>query len=741
MKTKILLALSAILATIGAFAANRVVNLGNGERVAIFDEAGTFSFKAPDNMTGTARILVVGGGGAGGGAYGAGGGGGQVVFAEGVELTPGDEYSVVVGAGGTGSEGQGKAGGASSFLSYSAAGGGGGGGAWTLKDPTPGANGGGGSKGMPGGAAGVEGGYAGGSGSDRGGGGGGGAGGVGEDAGTRGTNYGGNGGLAVTNNITGELVGYGAGGGGYASNNLPGTRGLSGCQDGYGEAYGGDSIPATAGRDGTGGGGGAGYWHSVAANGGSGTVIIRYVIDENQIKFDFAVQNDRGIMPHVVTFTARGDGGTTGYLTYTWDFGDGSARVTSEPTMTLHDVTITHTYTQVGLYDVSVTATSADIGATMTKEGAVHTFHPVIYVNAASENPVPPYATPSTAATTLADALNAVVIDGQTVLLATGIYENTLRQSVTNAIRIVGASANPAETILTNNIESTSWNITNWVLKVDNPGALVANLTITRGMIVQNLENLASCLTIRAGTVSNCVVRGGYLRGKAPSANSSSSAGVLVAGSSTLLTHSIVEDCYVDSNNAWCSLPHGAGASVILDGRVENCLFRNIDAKAGDIVTVTKGSIVNSTIVDCTVNTWAHGGQTPIYEKCYGLCLTNGTVAATNVVIANVRARDDASENRAIGASAAVLESLVVNCATDTASPVNATCIAGTRGSFFKDGAYTPNASSLLRDAGVEIPRFANGVDLAGNPRVHGREIDIGCYECQTVPGLTIFVR
>ena len=171
----------------------------------------------------------------------------------------------------------------------------------------------------------------------------GGAGGAGEDAGTRGTNYGGNGGLAVTNNITGELVGYGAGGGGYALYNLPDKRGLGGCQDGYGEAYGGESIPATAGRDGTGGGGGGGYSHSIAANGGSGTVVIRYTIDENQIVFDFAVQNERGIVPRAVTFTARGDGGTTGYLTYTWDFGDGSARVTSEPTMTQHDATITHT--------------------------------------------------------------------------------------------------------------------------------------------------------------------------------------------------------------------------------------------------------------------------------------------------------------------------------------------------------------------------------------------------------------
>lgn len=740
MKTKILFALSAILATVGAFAANRVVNLGNGERVAIFDEAGIFSFKAPDNMTGTARILVVGGGGAGGGAYGAGGGGGQVVFAEGVELTPGDEYSVVVGAGGTGSEGQGKAGGTSSFLSYSAAGGGGGGGAWTLKDPTPGANGGGGSKGMPGGVAGVEGGYPGGSGTDRGGGGGGGAGGAGEDAGTRGTNYGGNGGLAVTNNITGELVGYGAGGGGYALYNLPDKRGLGGCQDGYGEAYGGESIPATAGRDGTGGGGGGGYFHSIAANGGSGTVVIRYTIDENQIVFDFAVQNDRGIMPHAVTFTARGDGGTTGYLTYTWDFGDGSARVTSEPTMKQHDATITHTYTQVGLYDVTVTATSADISATMTKEGAVHIFHPVIYVDAASENPVPPYATPATAATSLTNALSAVAIDGQTVRVSPGTYAGRWHY-VTNAITVVGTGSSPSDTIITNDIPSTAWGVTNWVMFINNKDALVANLTITGGKWREQNGIPSGNLAIHAGVASNCVVRGGFLQNGGANANSGASAGVHLVGSNALLTHSTVEDCELNGNNAWSSYSMGAGASIASGARVENCLFRNINTTGGDIVTVTKGSIINSTIVDCTVNTWVHGGNAQIREKCYGLCLTNGTAVATNVVIANVRARDDASENRAIGGTPSKLESSVVNCATDTESPVNATCLAGTRGSFFKDGAYAPNASSLLRDAGVEIPRFANGVDLAGNPRVHGRGIDIGCYECQTAPGLTIFVR
>ena len=32
-------------------------------------------------------------------------------------------------------------------------------------------------------------------------------------------------------------------------------------------------------------------------------------------------------------------------------------------------------------------------------------------------------------------------------------------------------------------------------------------------------------------------------------------------------------------------------------------------------------------------------------------------------------------------------------------------------------------------------------VDLAGNPRVFGRKIDVGCYECQSEIGTTISFR
>jgi hypothetical protein len=34
-----------------------------------------------------------------------------------------------------------------------------------------------------------------------------------------------------------------------------------------------------------------------------------------------------------------------------------------------------------------------------------------------------------------------------------------------------------------------------------------------------------------------------------------------------------------------------------------------------------------------------------------------------------------------------------------------------------------------------------SGIDLAGNRRLHGRRIDIGCFECPSSPGLVIIIQ
>lgn len=742
MKTKMLLAMSAALATIGAFAANRVVDLGGGKHAAIFDEPGSFRFIVPSTVT-NAAILVVGGGGGGGGISGGGGGGGEVIHVTDVALVGNEEISGSIGKGGAG--GIGANSGANgetttcatslSGLSYSAIGGGGGAGSWSPTAGRPGACGGGaggnGAAVKSGGSATAQGGHPGGAidgdqtwkhyGA--------GGGGWTEDGYSEAE--GGNGGAGYTSAISGVSKMYAYGGGG-------GEAGDGGAGDGYGNGYK-KGTPAQPGENGTGGGGGGGQQGAggaIGGDGGRGTVVIWYAVDLGQLTVDFESSTRLGIRPYEATFSCTAESTDLSGLEFTWDFGDGSAPVTTT------DTTITHTYSEIGSFTVSLTGRTNSKTHTKTFSNFVTACNDTIYVDKASANPVWPYATEATAATTLTNALSAVGTVGQTILVAPGIY-NDRWVSVTNAVRVVGTGADPSEVVLTNSSASTSWDMANWVLNVANSDALVANITVACGKIWTQTKapGLASCLTISAGTVSNCVIRGGWIGGMVPGVNSLTSAGVLVNGADSLLTHSIVEECQSEINNTWSKSSHGSGASVMGGGRVENCLFRNINTPHGDIVTVINGEIVNSTIVDCTVNTWVYGDNSTLTGNCYGLCLTNGAVTARNVAIVNVRARDDASENRAIGGTPSKLESSVVNCATDTESPVNATCIAGTRGSFFKDGAYAPNASSLLRDAGVEIPRFADGVDLAGNPRVHGREIDIGCYECQTAPGLTIFVR
>jgi hypothetical protein len=46
----------------------------------------------------------------------------------------------------------------------------------------------------------------------------------------------------------------------------------------------------------------------------------------------------------------------------------------------------------------------------------------------------------------------------------------------------------------------------------------------------------------------------------------------------------------------------------------------------------------------------------------------------------------------------------------------------------------------LLYNKG-NTPSVLPAVDLAGNPRVFGRAIDIGCYECQRKFGFSVLIK
>lgn len=230
---------------------------------------------------GTVQALVVAGGG--GGTSGGGGGGG-VVYNSALSLIP-QTYSVTVGGSGSGGAANGGAGsnnGGNSLFGtvITAVGGGHGGPNDNANAAVAGGSGGGGGATSTvqtnGGAGTVGQGYSGGTvtstyfGSPYPAAGGGAAGGIGGNP--TGVSISGNGGLGISNNISGTSLFYGGGGGGSTWSN--GTHGTGGSSVGGNGGYPNGSAGVV--NTGGGGGGGAGGGGGSGAAGGSGIVIISY---------------------------------------------------------------------------------------------------------------------------------------------------------------------------------------------------------------------------------------------------------------------------------------------------------------------------------------------------------------------------------------------------------------------------------------------------------------------------------
>lgn len=76
----------------------------------------------------------------------------------------------------------------------------------------------------------------------------------------------------------------------------------------------------------------------------------------------FSADNARGAAPRVVTFMDESVPGTSPIAEWQWDFGDGETSTIQNPT---------HTYTQLGSYDVQLTVTTADGSDMVSVENAV----------------------------------------------------------------------------------------------------------------------------------------------------------------------------------------------------------------------------------------------------------------------------------------------------------------------------------------------------------------------------------
>jgi hypothetical protein len=186
----------------------------------------------------------------------------------------------------------------------------------------------------------------------------------------------------------------------------------------------------------------------------------------------------------------------------------------------------------------------------------------------------------------------------------------------------------------------------------------------------------------------------------------------------------LVTHCVLANNN--CANNASSGSNVKTQGlhlqggaRAANCLIaggkQNANCDSTTIVGgvyVENGHLLNCTIVDNSA------------RNIGGVSCANGTVSNC-VIAANVSTHNAPAHNNVDSGQLA----RYFNCASE--DDLGGTWATGSAESLFavlSAGDYSPAAGSALIDGGA--PNAGVGTkDLAGNKRVSGQGVDIGCYE------------
>ncbi len=337
-----------------------------------------------------------------------------------------------------------------------------------------------------------------------------------------------------------------------------------------------------------------------------------------------------------------------------------------------------------------------------------------IYVSLVGANvtPTAPYGSWAESAKSLPVAYS-VAVEGDTIILTNGTHYIGYYVNVTNAVTIRGATDNFDDTRVHND-QSLKYGGINTgrsvVFALNNPGAVLAGLSLTGGMAYHPGSYGAGVVISGGGTVTNCHIYYNTI--------CSGGSGVALMSSDALVTHCVI------NNNGGAATGGGVYATA---GTIANCLIRyNLaNSGAGIYCNGTSVRVLNCTVVDNESNTSSGAG---------GMHYVAGAV--TNCVYALNRAYfyTGASGNDLSVSSGkwAAFSNNVYRCAFDEAWPLpNDNCI-----TFVPDftnatnNDYHVGVGSPLVNAGATYDGIAQ-LDLDMLTRNFNGAPDIGCYECQ----------
>lgn len=356
-----------------------------------------------------------------------------------------------------------------------------------------------------------------------------------------------------------------------------------------------------------------------------------------------------------------------------------------------------------------------------------------LYVSKGNASAEAPYATWATAAPDIATAIS-LVTDGATIHVAPGRYNISTPLSLTKAVELVGDDADPSRVVVSNTSGVSYYNQNHRCILVNHSDARVSGFTLENGNDYGDGGNVQ--IGANGGMVTNCVLVNGFTREGASSAG----ANVAIKGPG-LVTH-----CRIYGGSQSNCQDGDRVSSVYLEhenARIENCLVKGFKGSTVSTqptagcagILVNKGAAVNCTVMNCTspyteadgfagILLWANGRAT----NCVSVC----NVDSNNTVRAFAPSQVSRTSNCAFDAIAgeAVVPEGMPNA------------VVGTVEQFFEDyanGNYVPKMSGPLYNGGADYEGMAS-VDLAGNTRVSGGRVDIGCFESRRI-GFSIIFR
>ncbi len=273
------------------------------------------------------------------------------------------------------------------------------------------------------------------------------------------------------------------------------------------------------------------------------------------------------------------------------------------------------------------------------------------------------------------------------------------------------------------------------VFRIAHADAALKNLTVQNGTVTAvNIAYAGGNVRLENGTVANCVLTGGgnssitdgkggnlYIGGGlvVDCLMTSPLVGNGAFGGSAYITGGTVSRCIIEQSPKASGNYTALGAGAYLTGGViENCLIRDNRCGRGALyLSSSAAKAVNCTIV----------GNTP-EGNVGGVYVNNASASVINCVIFDNGGTELAEWGNNNGAR-------FFNCVStvENANGVNWTKLPfATRSTYFEDDEFwTPLLGSPMVDAGDDsrYPSTSSQTDIAGNARISGSHIDIGCSE------------